>query len=297
MNEKAIPPKKVIKWHELFGLNLKDFFFQSNFEVKTEQNMSFQAQYVDVLIISKSEGKPLTQVPDGFEFLKEHNILTYKSLNQSLDQWTIVEILGHYVNYRKTVTTNNKLLPQSKFQVFAVCTSYPQKLLGFEKHFGQEIQKIKQGVYKITSPFIGSIIILVLSRMAQQEQNALWQLFSGHGQGFKYGDVHYQWRVPMDKSLLNQLYQLYLKEEVKMPYTFEEFHRDYTMPFIESLPFEMRLKGIPTQERLKGLAPDDRLKGLAPDDRLKGLAPDDRLKGLAPNEIEAYLRKLKKKTH
>ncbi len=68
--------------------------------------------------------------------------------------------------------------------------------------------------------------------MAEQEQNALWQLFSGHARGFKYGDAHYHWQVPEDKLLLNQLYQLYLKGGVKMSYTFEEFHRDYTMPLL-----------------------------------------------------------------
>jgi len=211
-----------------------------------------------------------------------------KSLNESLNQWAIREVLGHYVSYRKIVSPKpDKLLPQSKFQVFAVCTTYPQKLLGSEKHFGKEIEKIKAGVYKIDSPHFGSIIIIVLSQMALLEQNALWQLFSGNAVGFEYGDAHYQWQAPEDKSLLNQLYQLYLKEGVDMPYTFEEFHRDYTMPFIESLPTEMRLKGIP---------PDERLKGLAPSEVFNQFSPNERLKGLAPSEIEAYLLKLKKDT-
>ena len=286
MNEKVIPLKKVIKWHELFGLNLEDLFFQSNFQVKTEFDTSNQAHsYVDVLIISKSEGKPLEQVPDGFEFLKDYNILTYKSLNQSLDQWAIVEILGHYVSYRKIVSPKEELLPQSRFQVFAVCTSYPQKLLGSEKKFGKEITKIKPGVYKFSSPLIGSIIILVLSRMAKQTRNALWQLFSGRAQGFEYGDAHYKWHVPADKSLLYQLYQLYLTEEVKMPYTFEEFHRDYTIPFIESLPYQIKIKGMTPDERLKGLTPHERLKGLAPNEVFQQFTPHERLKGLAPNEV------------
>ena len=59
--------------------------------------------------------------------------------------------------------------------------------------------------------------------MSLQEQNALWQLFSGNAQGFEYGDAHYKWYSPEDKSLLNQLYKLYLKEGVDMPYTFEDF--------------------------------------------------------------------------
>jgi hypothetical protein len=54
-----------------------------------------------------------------------------------------------------------------------------------------------------------------------------------------------------------------------MPYTFEDFHHDYTMPFIESLPVEVRLKGIP---------------------------PEEVFKQFTPSEIEAYLQKLKKNT-
>ncbi|HIE00991.1 MAG TPA: hypothetical protein EYP59_12010 [Thiotrichaceae bacterium] len=271
--------KKLIKWHDLIGLGLIDLFKCSNFEVKTEQNMSIKPQYVDVLIISKSNGKPLDNLPDGFEFLTDHNILTYKSLNESLNQWAIAEVLGHYVSYRKIVSPKDKLLPESKFQIYAICTHYPQKLLGPENKLGAGIKKIKAGIYKISLPFIKPIIILVLSQMALQEPNALWQLFSGNAVGFEYGDAHYKWHDPEDKSLLNQLYHLYLKEGVHMSYTFEEFHRDYTMPFIESLPIEMRLKGIP------------------PEEVFKQFSPDDVFKQFTPSEIEAYLLKLKKETH
>ena len=210
--------KKVIKWHDLIGLALTDLFKGSNFEVKTEENMSVKPQYVDVLIISKSSGKPLDKLPDGFEFLVDYNILTYKSLDQIMTQWAIVEVLGHYVSYRKIVSPSpDKLLPESKFQVYAVSTNYPQKLLGSEKHFGKELSKIKAGVYKVSSPLVGSIIILVLSQMSLVQQNALWQLFSGNAVGFEYGDAHYKWHDPEDKSLLNQLYKMYLKEGVDMP--------------------------------------------------------------------------------
>jgi hypothetical protein len=290
--------KKVIKWHDLIGLTLTDLFKGSNFEVKTEENMSVKPQYVDVLIISKSNGKPIDKLPDGFEFLTDYNILTYKSLNQSMNQWAIAELLGHYVSYRKIVSPSpDKLLPESKFQLYAVSTNYPQKLLGAEKKFGKEIKKIKTGVYKISSPLVGSIIILVLSQMSHVQQNALWQLFSGNAVGFEYGDAHYKWHAPEDKSLLNQLYKLYLKEGVDMPYTFEDFHRDYTMPFIESLPTEVRLKGIPTEVRLKGIPTEVRLRGIPPDEVFKQFTPDEVFKQFTPSEIEAYLLKLKKETH
>jgi hypothetical protein len=72
--------KKIIKWHDLIGLTLTDFFKGSNFEVKTEENMSVKTQYVDVLIISKSSGKPIKKLPDGFEFLAKIFFRAYSRL-------------------------------------------------------------------------------------------------------------------------------------------------------------------------------------------------------------------------
>jgi hypothetical protein len=37
-----------------------------------------------------------------------------------MNQWAIVEVLGHYVSYRKIVSPKNELLPESKFQVYAI---------------------------------------------------------------------------------------------------------------------------------------------------------------------------------
>ena len=73
-----------------------------------------------MLIISKSSGKPVDKLPDGFEFLVDYNILTYKSLNQSMNQWAIIELLGHYASYRKIVSPKDELLPESKFQLYAI---------------------------------------------------------------------------------------------------------------------------------------------------------------------------------
>ncbi len=50
-----------------------------------------------------------------------------------------------------------------------------------------------------------------------------------------------------------------------MPYTIEDYKRDYALEYIESL---------------------------SPEDRLKGLSIADRMKGLSPDEIERFLKKL-----
>ncbi len=73
-----------------------------------------------------------------------------------------------------------------------------------------------------------------------------------------------------------------------MPYTFEDFKRDYVLEHIHKLPLD---------DRLKGLSPDDRLKGMSADDLLKNLSADDLLKCLSmlsPEEKKAFAEKLLK---
>jgi hypothetical protein len=217
---------KKINWHRAFGFILTDFFKDSNFEVGLEKDMSVKPQYLDVLIIKKSEGKPIDKLPDGLEHLAAHNVLTYKSMHQALDHWAIIEVLGHYASYRKIVSPSKEdLLPESDFQVYAVSTRYPKNLLGSKKNRVHDIEEIQAGVYKISYQVICPIIILVLSEMPKDDKNALWQLFSGKVEGFEFGHVHYQWHDPSAKPLLNQLYKLYSKEGVVMSYTWDDYFR------------------------------------------------------------------------
>jgi hypothetical protein len=101
-----------------------------------------------------------------------------------------------------------------------------------------------------------------------------WLLFSGQEHGFVYGDQHYQ------------LYELYQREGVVMPYTMADFEKDFTKEHLHLL--------LP-EERLKGLPPEERLKGLPPETLLKQLSLEERFQGLLPEVIEAYLLKLKKR--
>ncbi len=91
----------MIEWHRLFGLGLTDYFTDSGYEVKLEKDLSIKQQFLDVLIIEQDSRSQIVEPPDGLESLARHNLMTYKSLQQSLDGWALDELIGHYVNYRK----------------------------------------------------------------------------------------------------------------------------------------------------------------------------------------------------
>jgi len=89
----------IVDWHHLFGWTLTDYFSDSNYKVELEKDLSVKPQLVDVVIIEKSSGSQPIELPDGLENLSQHNLLTYKSLRESLDTLVIAELLSYYVNY------------------------------------------------------------------------------------------------------------------------------------------------------------------------------------------------------
>jgi len=113
---------KKIPWHRLFGLTLIDLFTGSSFSVELEKDLSLKQQFLDVVIIEKMSGEPTPELPDGFEDLAAHNLVTYKSHQQSMDAWALNELTGHYVNYRKQVSPPDRLLNESDFRLYAGST-------------------------------------------------------------------------------------------------------------------------------------------------------------------------------
>jgi hypothetical protein len=259
-----------------------DLFFNSAYEVELEKDLSLKQQLLDVVIIEKKAGPAPGVLPDGLDDLAAHNLMTYKSHQESLDGWTIEELCGHYVNYRKQISPSfDKLLPAEDFRLYAVSTRYPEKLADQIELFSRApgIYDVQWGSRKIR--------IIVLSRITKSPKNAPWLMFSAKSDKVTYGAAAYRWNNPVS-GIINKLFNQYRKEGVVMAYTIEDFQKEVKEEVLKSLTKE------DINHLLKELSPEDRLKGLKPEDRLKGLKPEDRLKGLGPEEIEEYLKKIKR---
>ena len=87
--------------HRLFGLSWIDFFQGTAITVETEIDLSLKQQFLDVVLIRKGPEPIPRPLPDGFENLAAHNLVTFKSHQEALDGWALCELVGHYVNYRK----------------------------------------------------------------------------------------------------------------------------------------------------------------------------------------------------
>src|SRR5437899_979050 len=120
-----------MNWHRLFGLVLTDFFTDTPFVVEVEKDLSSKKQLLDVVIIRKGRGALQRRLPDGLDDLAAHNLITFKSHQEALDDWALKELTGHYVNYRKHVSPSfSRLLPEEDFRLFAVCSRFPHNLAG-----------------------------------------------------------------------------------------------------------------------------------------------------------------------
>src|SRR5213592_149918 len=108
-----------MNWHRLFGLVLTDFFTGSPFVVELEKDLSLKKQLLDVIILRKYPGTFSEPLPEGLEDLAAHNLITFKSHQESLDDWALKELTSHYVNYRKQLSAAGQpLLPEDDFRLY-----------------------------------------------------------------------------------------------------------------------------------------------------------------------------------
>lgn len=264
--------------HRLFGLSWIDFFQGTAITVETEIDLSLKQQFLDVVLIRKGSEPIPRPLPDGFEDLAAHNLVTFKSHQEALDGWTLCELVGHYVNYRKQYSPSMQdLLPESDFRLLAVCARFPQNLT-------QQVTltPVRAGVYE-TRLVTMSARIIVVHQLPREEHNALLHLFSAREELLRYGREHYRPHSPETSSLLYKLFQTY-GEDLNMPDKLKEFVRQTIDELLQSLSVE---------ERLKGLSAEEVAKALPVEERLKGLSADEMVKSLPPEVLEALARRLK----
>src|SRR5205085_879013 len=146
-----------------------------------------------------------------------------------------------------------QLLPEAEFRLFAVCARFPHNLAG-------------QAVWEEKRPRIyqcrrgtDAICVVVLRQLPQSAHNALWHLFSAATEQVAFGVREYRQHSPETSTLLHRLFEGYEKEGLAMPYTMEDFRREYAKEIEEErlalarelvkiMPPEEILKHLPTEE-------------------------------------------------
>ncbi len=99
------------------------------------------------------------------------------------------------------------------------------------------------------------ICIVVAHELPRTDNNAILHLLSASPEQVRYGAEHYEQHSPDTSTLLNQLFEGYKREGLAMPYTMQDFRRDYVKEHLKDLTLEERLQGVPPEELLCRVPP------------------------------------------
>jgi hypothetical protein len=248
----SVEKESLRDWHRLFGLLLTDFFTGSRFIVEVERDLSEQQQFLDVVIVRRGCGRVAVELPDGLGQLATHNLLTFKSHHEALDDWAMKELIGHYVAYRKLVSrVPSDLLSEDQFRLYAVCARFPQQLSGQVPW-----RQLQAGVYDCHWG-TDVVRVVVAGELPRTAHNAPLHLFSASRELVGFGSAAYRRRSATTSLLLKQLFERFHVEGFAMSYTMEDFRRDFFKEHLLKLTPEERrdvLQSLPTEERLGGLS-------------------------------------------
>jgi hypothetical protein len=137
-----------------------------------------------------------------------------------------------------------------------------------------------------------TIRVVVAGELPREPHNAPLHLFSASPQLVGFGGTTYRQRSEQTSRLLGKLFEGLQREGLAMPFTMEDFNRQYIKEHFSRLTPEEQaeaLRTLPPQEQ------QEVLKALPPDERknvLQGLPPEERLAGLSADEIRQYLDRL-----
>ncbi len=268
-------------------------FYNSPYEVEVEKDLTIRKQLLDIIIIKRYKDSGFNLYPAGLENMSKHNLISYKSIHESFTVWSLMELIGHYVNYRKQTSKSlSNLLPEEDYKLYGLTTHEPTQLMGKLKWKG-----VSQGVYDIECVGM-NVRLIVLSKIPKSANNELWRLFSAKAEVVEEAISHYQENYLNSEHsvLMQQLYEFYLKEKLPMTYTLEQFKKDFVISHLRDIPTEEVLKQYSPEEVLKQYSPEeikqyspkDLLKQYSPEEVLKQYSPEEVLKQYSPEEIKQY---------
>jgi len=216
--------KEKTNWHRLWGLMVAPLFERLGCEVTVELDLSVKVQRLDMVVVTKQEPISFDDVnPDyyqGFEDLNQHNLISFKSFNESFNMAAMEEFYGHFTNYKKM----RNLEDQSCINLYAVTHHFPEKLCG--RYRNTELLECiaENRIYDL------KILTPVRFIITNSFDHPILGLFSNKPEQIIKSRERLKtdgWLLENVSSYLNELYNYYSLEGVNMPYTREMFIKDH----------------------------------------------------------------------
>lgn len=158
--------EKKLQWHSAFyaGIQIELEEDAGNLIFENEHQLATKPLGVDVLIIKKRKEKPVKK--NIGKLFKEHNIVEYKSPDDSLSIDDYYKVMGYACIYKADVQQVD-IIKAEEITITFVCKKYPQKLINYLKE--KERYNLKQydmGIYYVFGELF-PVQIVVTSRLAK----------------------------------------------------------------------------------------------------------------------------------
>ncbi|QTA93618.1 hypothetical protein [Desulfonema magnum] len=272
---------------------LEELLIPVGIEVHTEIEVMADPPKADILLLRRTHPawtpEQLKRLPDGIRDSGADHILLEFKYSESVGLSAFRQAVGYDYFYK-----DSKELTGREVQTFLISAKTTRKST-LDK-FGYSPTD-RAGVYRSLHPLLESVPLLILNELSEEPHNAYIKCFASRtemkraafrtlkGQNIGLFSMKLLW-------FLQGLWKHWFFKggaPMKQELTPEEVIE------MGKIWGDIYLSTLPPEERLKGLGPEERLRGLGPKELVRAVGIEELLKGMSVKEIEAYLRKRKKK--
>ena len=303
--------KPKTRWHHLLGKMFEELLTPVGIEVYTDFPVMADRPKADILLLRKEtpEWTPeqLERLPDGIRDTKADHILIEFKYSESVGLSAFQQAVGYDYFYRdsKDLTTR-----QVKTFLLNSKTTKKDTLDRFSYSPTDE-----SGVHRSGNPMLEAVPLLTLNDLSKEPHNAYVKCFASRMQEKRAAFRILKGRniSPLSMRLLRLLQGLwklwfskggdFMKQELT-PEDVMEMGKMWGDAYLSSLSPEDLVKAVGTEDLVRAVGTEDLVRAVGTEDFVravgtknivKAIGSEEILKGMSVKEIEAYLRKRKKK--
>ena len=219
-----------IEYHQGFYAAMMFEYEAAPVEIQKELQLGEQPVRLDMLIIKLNGEEPLGD-PIG-RFFKKYNVIEYKSPEDSLSIDDFIKVQS-YAGFYKSIGRNVNEIPLKALTVSLVRHVFPREMFSVLRDEGFTIEEASPGIFYIKGPMCFPTQVVVTSRLAVEDYEALKILTTGAKEAdiLKFVENACRTKNPHASAVLQvsmaanrSLYQKLKKEGFMMSAFTEIFH-------------------------------------------------------------------------
>ncbi len=275
-------------WHRIAGTLFSHCVENHPYEVDVDFDVARTEKRIDILIVKKAEDANPPVIADGFDNLQTHNLITFKSFQESMSVHALEELICYFKLYQTSErASDERRIDPDQIRLIALATRYPRKMMK-RKWIGKK--KIKNGVWDLM--YGGTPIrLIVIQKLKLEKQNANILLFSSKKAQVQYGKANHSLGDSRYLGLMSKLFIRFSLGGLDMGKLYDWSWEGVSKDIRENEQLlQGFLSGLGAEKVTKFLPPKEVLNQYTPEQRLQDVPVEDRLKGLSEAEIEKLIQ-------